>query len=178
MRTSDWEMPNCRAITAGLMPALNAARTAFTCPRVKDIVATSTFRPGKDLPVDAERFGTDSRRVLVRWLGDNLPRRFASSRHAAMSRLSSRSLRCLTEFGRSFWARRASAAAPTTPLLPARMCLRATPLRTGRALLAVCDRGPWLGIMPPNHVGEQLRADVLPIDDSVCVRRPPMNSSS
>src|SRR5207247_1294951 len=70
LRTSDWEMPNCRAISAGLTPALNAARTAFTCPRVKEIAATSTLRLGKDLPVDAERFGTDSRRVLVRRLGD------------------------------------------------------------------------------------------------------------
>jgi hypothetical protein len=35
-------MPNCRAISDGLMPALNAARTALTCPRVNETVAAST----------------------------------------------------------------------------------------------------------------------------------------
>ena len=29
-RTFDWEIPNCRAIRVGVMPALKAARTAFT----------------------------------------------------------------------------------------------------------------------------------------------------
>jgi hypothetical protein len=29
-RTFDWEIPNCRAIRDGVIPALNAARTAFT----------------------------------------------------------------------------------------------------------------------------------------------------
>jgi hypothetical protein len=28
--TFDWEIPNCRAILAGVMPALKADRTAFT----------------------------------------------------------------------------------------------------------------------------------------------------
>ena len=28
--TFDWEIPNCRAILAGVMPALKAERTAFT----------------------------------------------------------------------------------------------------------------------------------------------------
>jgi hypothetical protein len=28
-RTFDWEIPNCRAIREGVMPALNAARTAL-----------------------------------------------------------------------------------------------------------------------------------------------------
>ena len=32
-RTSDWDKPNCRAIRAGVTPALKAARTAFSCPR-------------------------------------------------------------------------------------------------------------------------------------------------
>ena len=35
--TSDWDMPNCRAICDGLIAALSAARTAFTCPRVNEI---------------------------------------------------------------------------------------------------------------------------------------------
>ena len=30
LRTFDWEIPNCRAIRDGVMPALKAARTAFT----------------------------------------------------------------------------------------------------------------------------------------------------
>ena len=42
LRTSDWEMPNCRAISAGLTPAFSAARTALICPRVNEIVVTST----------------------------------------------------------------------------------------------------------------------------------------
>ena len=29
-RTFDWEIPNCRAIREGVMPALKAARTAFS----------------------------------------------------------------------------------------------------------------------------------------------------
>ena len=29
LRTSDWDMPNCRAMSLGLIPALNAARTAL-----------------------------------------------------------------------------------------------------------------------------------------------------
>src|SRR6476469_7115492 len=38
LRTSDWDMPNCRAMSLGLMPALNAARTALICPRVHETV--------------------------------------------------------------------------------------------------------------------------------------------
>ena len=30
LRTFDWEIPNCRAIRDGVVPALKAARTAFT----------------------------------------------------------------------------------------------------------------------------------------------------
>ena len=33
---SPWDKPNCRAMRVGVMPALKAARTAFSCPRVKD----------------------------------------------------------------------------------------------------------------------------------------------
>jgi hypothetical protein len=33
-RTSDWEIPNCFAIFAGVTPALKAARTAFSLPMV------------------------------------------------------------------------------------------------------------------------------------------------
>jgi hypothetical protein len=40
----DWETPNCRAIRDGVAPALNAARIAFTRPRVNGTSAISTFR--------------------------------------------------------------------------------------------------------------------------------------
>jgi hypothetical protein len=56
LRTSDCDMPNCRAISDGLMPALNAARTALTCPRVNETVAAPTCRLGRDLSVRDERF--------------------------------------------------------------------------------------------------------------------------
>jgi hypothetical protein len=39
-RTSDWDNPNCSAIKDGLMPALNAARTALTCPRINETAAS------------------------------------------------------------------------------------------------------------------------------------------
>jgi recombinase len=42
-------MPNCRAINDGLMPALNAARTALTWPRVNETVATAACRLWEDL---------------------------------------------------------------------------------------------------------------------------------
>jgi hypothetical protein len=43
-RTSDWEMPNCRAMRDGVMPALKAARTALSCPRVNEAVRISDCR--------------------------------------------------------------------------------------------------------------------------------------
>ena len=55
-RTSDWDKPNCRAIDDGLMPALNAARTAFTCPRVNAMVSTPACRLSGDLSARDERF--------------------------------------------------------------------------------------------------------------------------
>ena len=56
LRTSDWDMPNCRAMSLGLIPALNAARTALICPRVNESGAASTCRPEEDLPVRADGF--------------------------------------------------------------------------------------------------------------------------
>ena len=56
LRTSDWDMPNCRAMSLGLIPALNAARTALICPRVNESGAGSTCRPEEDLSVRDERF--------------------------------------------------------------------------------------------------------------------------
>jgi hypothetical protein len=56
LRTSDWDMPNCRAMSLGLIPALNAARTALICPRVNESGAGSTCRPEEDLSLRDERF--------------------------------------------------------------------------------------------------------------------------
>jgi hypothetical protein len=84
VRTSDWDKPNCRAMRAGVMPALKAARTAFSCPRVNETGA-STFRLGKRLSVGVV----------------SLPLRFASASVTTSRRSSSSSLRCLTALGRS-----------------------------------------------------------------------------
>jgi hypothetical protein len=52
-RTSDWDKPNCRAIREGVMPALKAARTAFTCPRVSD--TATGCRLGEGLSIAGDR---------------------------------------------------------------------------------------------------------------------------
>jgi hypothetical protein len=77
------------------MPALNAARTALICPSGNETVAASTCRLWS---VRDDRFGTDSSDST---LGGDLPRRFASSTHAVISRSSSRSVRCLTALAKS-----------------------------------------------------------------------------
>jgi hypothetical protein len=84
-RTSDWDKPNCRAIRESVMPALKAARTAFTCPRVNETATASGCRCGEGLSVGKE----------------HLPLRLASASAAASSRSSSSSSRCLTALGRS-----------------------------------------------------------------------------
>jgi hypothetical protein len=95
--TSDWDMPNCRAICDGLTPALSAARTALSCPRVNETVVTSARR----LSPDDDCFRTGSSVAFGWTLGGNLPRRFASSTDTVMSRSSSLSVRCLMALGRS-----------------------------------------------------------------------------
>src|SRR6266700_7031409 len=47
-RTSDCEIPNSRAIRGGAIPALKAARTAFTWPRVSERTATCAGRTLED----------------------------------------------------------------------------------------------------------------------------------
>jgi len=94
-RTSDWDMPNCRAICDGLMPALNAARTALICVRFNGTVANSACR----LSFDDDR--SRSSDGFCWRLGGKLPRRFASSTAAVISRSNSVSVRCLTALGRS-----------------------------------------------------------------------------
>ena len=95
--TSDWDMPNCRAICDGLMPALSAARTALTCPRVNETFATLACR----WSFDGDCFRTDSSVEFGWMLGSNRPRRFASSTDAVMSRSNSLSVRYFTALGRS-----------------------------------------------------------------------------
>jgi len=95
-RTFDCETPNCRAIRVGAMPALNAARIAFTLPCANETSAMSTFR----LAVDCNRFfvNPDGRRAdgvtSVLTLDGNRPRRFASSNTASKSSSNSPSLNC------------------------------------------------------------------------------------
>lgn len=85
LRTSDCDSPNCRAIREGVTPALNAARTAFTCPRVSEcgVVSARLWR----------RLSANT--------GVCLPRRFCSVRTAVSSRSKSRSSRCLIALGKS-----------------------------------------------------------------------------
>jgi hypothetical protein len=55
-RTFDCEIPNCRAILAGVMPALKAARTAFICPSVSVASAMFTRRRWEILSFIGDRF--------------------------------------------------------------------------------------------------------------------------
>ena len=81
LRTSDCEIPNCRAILDGVTPALKAARTAFNFPCVKGTAV-----------------GTSTRRVREISAGGSLPRRLCSATTADSNWPSSWSLRCLTAF--------------------------------------------------------------------------------
>jgi hypothetical protein len=73
--TSDCDMPNCRVICDGLMPALSAARTALTWPRVNETFATSVC----SLCLDDDCFGTGASVELGKTLvGSNRPRRSIS----------------------------------------------------------------------------------------------------
>jgi len=51
LRTSDWEIPNCLAMREGVIPALKAARTALTWPRVNATLASSGCRRSGDSSV-------------------------------------------------------------------------------------------------------------------------------
>ena len=97
-RTSDCEIPNSRAIRGGAIPALKAARTAFTWPRVSERTACAG-RPleGSFLFRDLGVGPSDAAR-----LDGSLPRRFASSSAAARSDASSPSSSRLSALGRSF----------------------------------------------------------------------------
>jgi hypothetical protein len=69
----------------------------LTCPRVNETFPNSACR----LSLDDDCFRTGSSVEFGRTLGSNLPRRFASSTEAVMSRSSSVSVRYLTALGRS-----------------------------------------------------------------------------
>ena len=98
-RTSDREIPNSRAIRGGAIPALKAARTAFTWPRVSGRTAACAGRPleGSFLFRDLGVGPSDAAR-----LDGSLSRRFASSSAAARSDASSPSSSRLSALGRSF----------------------------------------------------------------------------
>jgi hypothetical protein len=84
-RTSDCEIPNCRAIRDGVIPALKAARTAFNFPLVNES-GTSSNRRLRGLSSKAEGF---------------LPRRRCSAKAAATNGSSSGSVSRFIAFGRS-----------------------------------------------------------------------------
>ena len=89
------EIPNCRAIRDGVMPALTAARTVFASPRVKGTSVISTccrFSGGDDcIFVKSGRAGKP-----VSTTCGVLPRRFIPSNVAACIKSNSPSLKCLT----------------------------------------------------------------------------------
>ena len=98
LMTFDLEIPNCRAILAGRMPAMKAARTAFTFPLGSGIPATSRCRGLEPL----SRLVGLLRGKAPEPLGGVLPRRFILPRVAACSDSKSSSFRCLTALGRFF----------------------------------------------------------------------------
>ena len=96
--TSDRGIPNSRAIRDGVMPALNADRTAFTRPRVNETSAGFNFAVsagGDCIFVNSERACE-----LVSSPRGVLPRRFNSSSVAACIKSNSSSLKCLTALRR------------------------------------------------------------------------------
>jgi len=83
--TSDCEIPNCRAMRDGVMPALKAARIAFSFPDVKAIGVASTCCRLRGFLPD----------------GTFLPRRFCSASMAESNRSRSRSSSRLTALAKS-----------------------------------------------------------------------------
>jgi hypothetical protein len=155
--TSDWDMPNCRAMSDGLMPALSAARTALICPRVNETVATSARRC-----LDDDRFATDPSGVFGWPLGGSLPRRFASSTDAVMSRSSSLSVRCLTALGRSLGRTCRCSCADETCFVVGEV-LSPTGTVENRSGVACRVRSrPMVGIMPPPMSASNFGAVISP----------------
>jgi hypothetical protein len=95
-RTSDRGIPNSRAIRDGVMPALNADRTAFTWPRVNEFSAAFNF--AAVVAGDFVKSGEAGKSVSA--LFGILPRRFSSSTVAVCIKSNSPSLKYLTAFRR------------------------------------------------------------------------------
>jgi hypothetical protein len=100
-RTFDCEIPNWRAILAGVTPALKAARTTFICPRVSVVSAMSTRRRWKRSFFVGDRFG-DPCAESTPTFGCGLSRRLISSSVATWSKSNSSSFKCLTALRRFF----------------------------------------------------------------------------
>jgi hypothetical protein len=107
--TSDWDIPNCRAIREGVTPALKAARTAFNFPCAKGggsaISTRRRFSVGGDCIFVKLGRTSNRRRKLCKSVSAScgiLPRRFRSSRVVACRESSSVSLKCFMALGRFF----------------------------------------------------------------------------
>jgi hypothetical protein len=101
-RTSECEIPNSRAIRGGAIPALKAARTAFTWPLVSESTATCAGRTLEDSFLFRDPLGVGSSNALAARPDGSLPRRLASSSAATRSDASSPSSSRLSALGRSF----------------------------------------------------------------------------
>jgi hypothetical protein len=107
LRTSDWEIPNCRAMRAGVIPALNVARMAFTSPRVNATPGSSDCRHSEQWPTAFDSFGT--RLATSSWDADRisgapavgLPHRCSSCWAAASNLSNSMSSNCWRAFERA-----------------------------------------------------------------------------
>src|SRR5262249_60041806 len=105
--TWDWEPPNVPVWGKGVFPALKAARTALTWPRVNATLGSCGYRRSGDSSVVVD--WSDARCSVPIWVVgritdafvSDLPLRCSSWRVAAKSRSSSPSSNCLSAFERS-----------------------------------------------------------------------------
>jgi hypothetical protein len=140
-RTSDKGIPNSRAILDGVMPALNADRTALTLPRVKGASAIPSrcrFSAGSD---------------FVRSLCGALPRRFISSSVASCIKSNSSLLKCLRALGK-FLGR--TYRCGLSLAVVAAGDVEAVPFGSGSGTISLAGSGPMGVSMPPaESVGNQ-----------------------
>ncbi len=151
-RTSDCEIPNSRAILGGVIPALKAARTAFTWPRVSERTACAG-RTLEDSFFFRDPLGVGSSLALAARPDGSLPRRFASSSAATRSDASSTSSSRLSALGKSFGNRyRRNDAAMSTAAVGEETWLAgdASENRSGVATIAI-DRAPSPTKNQPGH---------------------------
>jgi hypothetical protein len=88
--------------SGGAIPALKAARTAFTWQRVSERTATCAGRTLEDSFLFRDPLGVGSSNALAARPDGSVPRRLASSSAASRSDASSPSSSCLSALGRSF----------------------------------------------------------------------------